>query len=161
MRARAHEILSAALDVPPSGRAAFVAAERGGDEPLRAMVADLLSRLDRLDGFMEDAPALAAELGRVEAAVPGPGERIGNWVVVRELGRGGMGVILLVERADGAVRQSAALKIILDGAASEAALARFHGERQILANLQHSDIARLIDAGSTADGRPYFVMEYC
>ena len=88
------------------------------------------------------------------------GVLIGPWRVVRELGRGGMGIVLLVERADGQYVQQAALKLIKGGMDSAAVLARFLRERQILARLEHRNIARLLDGGITPDGRPYFVMEY-
>ncbi|HEY0180330.1 MAG TPA: serine/threonine-protein kinase, partial [Dokdonella sp.] len=88
------------------------------------------------------------------------GATIGAWRVVGELGRGGMGVVLLVERADGQFEQRAALKLIKRGMDSDAVLARFLRERQILARLEHRNIARLLDGGVAADGRPYFVMEY-
>ncbi|MES2898566.1 MAG: protein kinase [Pseudomonadota bacterium] len=159
LRTRANEILGAALELPLDARAAFVAHECGADADLHAMVSALLSRVDQLDDYLEQTAPFAA-LSRPALVVPQPGERIGNWLVKREIGRGGMGVVMLVERDDGSVRQTAALKIIQDGAATDIALTRFHSERQILANLNHPDIARLIDAGSTGDGRPFFVMEY-
>src|SRR5512141_218238 len=87
-------------------------------------------------------------------------ERIGPWRVLREVGRGGMGVVLLAERADGQFEQSAAVKLIKRGMDSDAVLARFLRERQILAHLEHPHIARLLDGGLATDGRPYFAMEY-
>ncbi len=80
--------------------------------------------------------------------------------MLRELGRGGMGVVLLAERADGQFEQRAALKIIKRGMDSDAVQARFRRERQILARLEHPHIARLLDGGIADDGRPYFAMEY-
>ena len=88
------------------------------------------------------------------------GERIGPWRVMRELGRGGMGIVWLAERADGQYEQSAALKVIKRGMDSDAVLARFLRERQILARLIHPNIAHLLDGGIAADGRPFFAMEY-
>ena len=87
-------------------------------------------------------------------------ERFGPWRVLRELGRGGMGVVWLAQRADGQFEQRAALKLIKRGMDSEALIARFLRERQILARLEHPHIARLLDGGIAADGRPYFAMEY-
>ncbi|MDL2354259.1 MAG: serine/threonine-protein kinase [Pseudomonadota bacterium] len=161
LRSRANDILGAVLDLPAGEREAFVEHACGGDAALQKLVSRLLGHAAQLDGYMENTAPLVAELGRARFVAPQAGARIGNWLTVREIGRGGMGVVMLVERADGSVRQTAALKIIQDGAASDIALTRFYGERQILANLNHPDIARLIDAGSTDDGRPYFVMEYC
>ncbi len=88
------------------------------------------------------------------------GERIGPWRVLHEVGRGGMGVVLLAERADGQFEKRAALKLIKRGMDSDAVLARFLRERQILAHLEHPHIARLLDGGLAADGRPYFAMEH-
>ncbi len=87
-------------------------------------------------------------------------ERIGPWRVLRELGRGGMGIVLLAERADGQFEQRAAVKLVKRGMDSDAVQARFLRERQILARLQHPHIARLLDGGIAEDGRPYFAMEY-
>ncbi|HTI96707.1 MAG TPA: serine/threonine-protein kinase [Rudaea sp.] len=86
--------------------------------------------------------------------------RIGSWRLLRELGRGGMGVVWLAERADGQFQQHAGLKLIKRGMDSDAVRARFLRERQILARLEHPHIAHLIDGGIAADGRPYFAMEY-
>jgi serine/threonine-protein kinase len=97
----------------------------------------------------------------------GPEEReteasslIGPWRLLRELGRGGMGSVWLAERADGQYQQAAALKLIKRGMDSDAIQARFLSERRILATLEHPNIARLLDGGIAADGRPYFAMEY-
>ena len=89
-----------------------------------------------------------------------PGDRIGPWRLIEEIGRGGMGVVWLAERADGQFEQRAALKLIKRGMDSEAVQARFLRERQILARLQHPHIAHLLDGGIAEDGRPYFAMEY-
>jgi len=88
------------------------------------------------------------------------GELIGSYRVVRELGRGGMAVVYLAERADGQYSQQVALKILRFGMADSPAQFHFAQERQILASLDHQSIARLIDAGTTATGSPYLAMEY-
>ena len=88
------------------------------------------------------------------------GERIGAYAVIRELGRGGMGAVYLGERADGQFQKLVAIKILKRGTDTDEVLRRFRNERQILANLEHSNITRLLDAGSTGDGLPYFVMEF-
>jgi eukaryotic-like serine/threonine-protein kinase len=88
------------------------------------------------------------------------GERIGAYVIIRELGRGGMGAVYLGERADGQFQKLVAIKILKRGTDTDEVLRRFRNERQILANLDHSNITRLLDAGSTGDGLPYFVMEF-
>ena len=89
-----------------------------------------------------------------------PGDRIGPYRVIREIGRGGMGRVLLADRADGQFEQQVALKLVGSGESGGEILRRFLRERQILARLQHTNIARLLDGGVTTDGRPYFAMEY-
>lgn len=160
LRQQANDILYQALDLTPDARADFVEQACAANPDLHALVTSLLRRLDQLDDFLEVPAHPAQQDNHVSMPAPQPGEIIGNWRVIRELGRGGMGLILLVERSDGVVEQTAALKIVQDNVDSKALLARFQSERQILANLNHPDIARLIDAGSTSDGRPFFVMEY-
>ena len=89
----------------------------------------------------------------------GPGDRCGAWTLQRELGRGGMGRVFLAARSDGHYEQHAALKLLL-GWQSPQALSRLAHERQILATLNHPNIARLLDGGATPDGQPYLVMEF-
>ena len=88
------------------------------------------------------------------------GERIGAYAIVRELGRGGMGAVYLAERADGQFEKCVAIKVLKRGTDTDEVLRRFRIERQILANLEHPNITRLLDAGTTNDGLPYFVMEF-
>jgi len=88
------------------------------------------------------------------------GERIGAYAVVRELGHGGMGAVYLAERADGHFEKRVAIKVLKRGTDTDEVLRRFRIERQILANLEHPNITRLLDAGTTNDGLPYFVMEF-
>jgi TolB-like protein/serine/threonine protein kinase/Flp pilus assembly protein TadD len=88
------------------------------------------------------------------------GERIGAYATVREVGRGGMGAVYLAERADGEFEKRVAIKILKRGTDTDEVLHRFRIERQILANLEHPNITRLLDAGSTSDGLPYLVMEF-
>ena len=89
-----------------------------------------------------------------------PGKRVGSYELVRELGRGGMGTVYLARRADEEFRKEVALKLVRAGLDAEYFLQRFRDERQILASLTHPNIAALLDGGTTADGLPYFVMEY-
>jgi len=92
--------------------------------------------------------------------VEGPDARIGAYRLVRELGHGGMGTVYLAMRDDDAFHKRVALKILRRGMDSEAIVRRFRTERQILAGLDHPNIARLLDGGTTADGLPYLVMEF-
>ena len=86
--------------------------------------------------------------------------RVGPYRLLRELGRGGMGVVYLAERAEGGFAQRVVIKLIKRGMDSDAILRRFLRERQILAGLEHVNVARLLDGGVTDDGQPYFAMEY-
>ncbi len=88
------------------------------------------------------------------------GERVGAYAIVKELGRGGMGAVYLAERADGQFEKRVAIKVIKRGTDTDEVLRRFRIERQILAKLEHPNITRLLDAGTTTDGLPYFVMEF-
>jgi TolB-like protein/Flp pilus assembly protein TadD len=88
------------------------------------------------------------------------GERLGAYAIVRQLGRGGMGAVYLAERADGQFEKRVAIKILKRGTDTDEVLRRFGIERQILANLEHPNITRLLDAGTTTDALPYFVMEF-
>jgi serine/threonine protein kinase len=114
-------------------------------------------------GDFISAPALA-EAGLVTHGPFGGGllvgKRVGSYEIVRELGRGGMGAVYLAERADEEFQKQVALKIIKRGMDTESILRRFMVERQILANLEHENIARFLDGGTTEDGLSYFVMEY-
>lgn len=89
-----------------------------------------------------------------------PGNRIGPYKILREIGRGGMGAVYLAERDDEHYRQQVAIKLIKPGLGGDGIRRRFRNEMQILADLNHANIARLFDAGETADGQPYLVMEY-
>ena len=94
-----------------------------------------------------------------EPALPFAGRRIGAWRLLEQMGHGGMGTVYLAERADDEYRKKVALKVIRVGQDSADVIARFKRERQILAALDHPNIAKLLDGGTTDDGRPYLVME--
>jgi non-specific serine/threonine protein kinase/serine/threonine-protein kinase len=160
----------AALEREPGERVAFLAEACAGDETLRREVDSLLGFDGRAEGFIE-APALevAARLfapddERFERNkpqdLPLTVERIGPYKILCEIGRGGMGTVFLAERDDDEYHKQVAIKLIKRGMDSDAILTRFRTERQILARLEHPNIARLLDGGTTSDGLPYFVMEY-
>jgi serine/threonine-protein kinase len=164
---RIEGILDQALDLPDELVADFLDRSCAADRELRREVEELLAAATRADAreFLEQG---AAELARplldgVEEAPPPPAEwesAVGPWRIVREVGRGGMGAVYLAERADGAFEQRVALKLIKRGLDTDEILARFRQERQILARLEHPGIARLVDGGAAADGRPYLAMEF-
>lgn len=145
-------------------------ARRAALKHLCADDADLLSEAEALlveaEVLVRDRfDALEACADKAGSAIPrqdGPviGRRIGSYVVIREIGRGGMGTLYLAARADGYFEKQVAVKVLNRGGDSEELLRRFRAEREVLARLDHPNIARLIDAGTTDDGLPYFIMEY-
>jgi len=146
-----------ALDVPKEQRAAWLQARCGDDDTLRREVELLLAAHDRLDNPL-DIPAAAHLL----AMTPDParGRRIGPYRVLRELGRGGMGVVYLAERDDGQFRRRVAVKVLRASGDADELHQRFLAERQILASLNHSHIAQLLDGGVSDGQLPYLVIEY-
>ena len=150
-----------AVERDPAERSAFLAAVCAEDDALRAEVERML------DESVETAPLLEAPTRGADfpsapqrlAADELIGQRIGPYKILREIGQGGMGAVYLAERADEQFKKRVAVKIIKRGMDTEEIIARFRHERQILASLEHPNIARLLDGGTTADGRPYFVME--
>jgi serine/threonine-protein kinase len=146
-----------AAALPAPKRAAFLARACGGDLAMRAEVESLLAADARAAGFL-GTPAVQA------AAPPSPatlvGRRVGQYRAEAKLGEGGMSTVYLAVRADDAYQQKVALKVLGYGADRSDLSARFRAERQILASLEHPGIARLLDGGTTDDGRPYLVMEH-
>jgi serine/threonine-protein kinase len=147
-----------AIELDPSERAAFLDRACAGDPETRAEVASLLEAHERAGGFIE-TPAVVTALAEGGAGA-WEGRLVGPYRIERELGRGGMGTVYLAVRADDAYRKQVAVKVIKRGMDTDEIVARFRRERQTLANLDHPSIARLIDGGTTADGLPYFVLEY-
>jgi serine/threonine-protein kinase len=155
-------VFARALEFEGEQRRRFLERACGGDEQLRREVDALLESSTTQDPLLRPAGAASPELlGDIEAAMldPAAGTRIGRYRIERVLGRGGMGVVYLAERADGAYRQQVALKRVRVGA-GEAAIRRFTHERQLLASVEHESIARLLDGGVDAAGQPYLVVEY-
>ena len=154
---RLESLFHAALEQPPAVRGAFLAEASGDDEELRAEVERLLEADVQASAFVDEA---AARVERVAAAVLPESRQVGAYRIVRELGRGGMGTVYLAERADAQFDMRVAIKVIRRGMDSDAVVQRFRHERQIVAGLEHPNIARLLDGGTTDEGLPYFVMEY-
>ncbi len=109
-----------------------------------------------LDELADNTPVAFAR----QAPAQPSGRRVGAYEIVREIGRGGMGAVYLAKRADGQFEKEVAIKLLKRGTDTDEILRRFHAERRILAQLDHPNIARLLDAGTTDDGLPYFVMEH-
>ena len=155
-------ILDEALELDGRARSAFLDRVCAGDEELRARIEGLLVADADSNGFLE-APAghhLPDLVPPVSPDGPSAGTLIGPYRVLRELARGGMGEVCLAERADGQFDQCVALKLIRQGMGTGELHRRFLAERRILARLNHPNIARLLDGGITADGQPWFAMEY-
>ncbi len=149
-----------ALARPPGQRAAFLEQSCDDDE-LRREALSLLAFYDDDPDFLEHPVRVEALRVVAEEATPDPADRpIGPYRLVREIGRGGMGAVYLAERADGQFRHQVAVKLVRQGGPREDLLRRLRHERQILASLQHPNIARLYDGGVSEDGVPYLVMEY-
>ena len=159
--ARVHELFSAAADLSPAARAALLDEQCRDDATLRSEVEALLAS-DAQSASFGEQPVLSIprDLLSDEPEEQLAGRRFGVYQVIREIGRGGLGAVYLAARADDEYRKEVALKIIRRGLDTEDILRRFRNERQILAQLDHPNIARLIDGGTTDDGLPYFVMEY-
>lgn len=167
---RIDEVLSAALQLPPDERLEFVRQRTTGDADLGRAVEELLRAESAASSFLERPIRLDSETwleasaeylakppleAGTQAAV---GRVVGAWRIVRELGRGGMATVYLAERVEGGFDQLAALKLLASTLDADI-VDRFRAERQILSNLSHPNIARLLDGGSTAAGQPYLVLE--
>ncbi|HUF70820.1 MAG TPA: serine/threonine-protein kinase [Longimicrobiales bacterium] len=155
-RRRIEAVFEAALDVSPEDRPALLERECGGDAGLRDEVDAMLAASDRAAGILEGSALKAAS-----AILSGSRqERIGPYRVLRRIGRGGMAVVYLAERDDGQYRRRVAVKVLPSGAEDVQLYRRFLAERQILASLEHPNIAHLLDGGMTDAGLPYLVLEY-
>lgn len=147
-----------ALEQPAASRKAWLRQACGDDTELFQAVAALLAAdADSADPFPDALEAAASNLG--ESVSAAAGQKIGPWEIVREIGRGGMGAVLLARRADDEYQREVAIKLIR-GFPDSVSLERLRHERQVLADLNHPRIAAMIDGGTTADGQPYLVMEF-
>ena len=161
---RARDLFFAAVELAPERRGAWLLEQCPNDFELRRDVESLLAAAAAGHGGLERAVAeeLAGALGdsASEPDVLSAGRRVGPYQIVREIGSGGMGRVYLAARADRAYDSQVALKVVKRGMDTDFIVERFRKERQILAGLEHPNIARLFDGGTTADGLPYLVMEY-
>ena len=158
---RAAQLFTEAMAQAPEQRLQFVSEQCGSDEALLDELTSLLGAAAKAGEFfsgMSEKVGLSA-LAEVESPLPA-NKTIGHWRLKSVIGRGGMGVVYRAERADEQFEQLAALKVLPFGLDTDAARSRFLTERQILARLEHANIARLLDGGVTDEGSPYFVMEY-
>ena len=154
---RLEELFHATLALEPSDRADFLERTCGGDAALRQEIESLIAFSGgSVDSLKRPVERIAQTLAWAER-----GKSIGPYRLMHLLGDGGMGQVYLAERADALYEQRVAIKLMHAGVGRSAAmLLRFTSERQILANLNHPHVARLLDAGLTPEGAPYLVMEY-
>jgi len=153
-------VLAGALALDEDQRAAYLAGCCGDKPAIRVEVESLLASHQRARGFIETDTWIEATGSEPSPAGPSAGSRVGPYRLVKEIGRGGMGVVFLGERDDGQFQKQVAIKLIGTGIASAESLERFRSERQILASLEHPNIARLLDGGVADNGSPYIAMEY-
>ena len=157
---RIRKIYEQALPLDGSARETFLRQECQGADDIRAQIERLLSAHEAIPSWLERpmwGPA------RAFAPLDPPqleGRQLSGYTLIREIGRGGMGSVYLAERSDEMFHRQAAVKLILPPAGSAQIIARFQQEREILASLDHPNIAKLLDAGVTEEGWPYFVMEF-
>jgi serine/threonine protein kinase/lipoprotein NlpI len=150
--------LAAAEKATAAERAAYLDVACAADPQLRERVERLLAAQSKLSGFLE-APA-AALIGTVNESpvAERPGTLVGPYKLLEHIGEGGMGTVWMAEQTE-PIQRRVAIKVVKEGMDSRQVLARFEAERQALALMEHPNIARVLDAGKTPSGRPYFVME--
>ena len=158
------KVLEEALDLPLAERLAYVDQVCGDDGDLRREVVSMIASYEE-EGDALESPVMDLE-GVLSAGMVG-GEtlteaqrQVGAYHLIEQIGQGGMGAVFLARRSDRAYQKKVAVKLLRPGWTSEDLLRRFRRERQILANLEHPNITKLLDGGTTEDGRPYLVMEY-
>jgi len=151
---RVKSIFDEAAELAPPDRAGFLQGACAGDDELRAEVDSLLEALEEAGGFMEQ-PVVRPPLPGIQI-----GSSIGPYQIIQVVGEGGMGTVYQAVRIDDSYRKLVAIKVIKTGMHAQSAIRRFETERQILAHLDHPNIAKLLDGGTTREGQPYFVMDF-
>jgi serine/threonine protein kinase/tetratricopeptide (TPR) repeat protein len=154
---RVKQVFALASDLPTDQRAAFLDQQTSGNAALRAAVESLLAAHEHAGQFLA-GPTVQPDALPGSPGEPAPPRRIGPYKLLQEIGEGGFGTVYLAEQ-EHPVRRRVALKLIKLGMDTKQVIARFEAERQALAMMDHPNIARVLDAGTTEEGRPYFVME--
>jgi serine/threonine protein kinase len=148
-------------ELGPEDRLRALDRSREADPTLVAEVEKLLAAHVRRDPFLDESLAYIQPAAPIEEAEPDlAGSRVGAYEITREIGRGGMGTVYEAARVDGSFRKRVAVKVVRASLLTNSLRERFRRERQILAGLDHPNIARILDGGTTETGRPFFVMEY-
>jgi len=150
------DLFTEAVQLPVEQRSAFLVTACGGNAELRANVEALLRAHVESGEFLEQAP----EEIKAQAGVPGekPGDYVGRYKLLQQVGEGGCGVVFMADQEE-PIRRKVAIKIVKPGMDTKTVIARFEAERQAMALMDHPNIAKVLDAGATESGRPYFVME--
>lgn len=162
-RQRVEEIFQTALDLPPDKRAGYLSEACADDLTMQEEVVNLLACHETGDLFEDPSPSEVQSQPQTtidDGQDPLLGRRLGAYRIVREIGRGGMGAVYEAVRDDKAFSKRVAVKLVKRGMDTDFILRRFRKERQILASLDHPNVAQLLDGGTTDDGLPYFVMEF-
>ena len=154
---KVQRLFNEAIELEKADRVQFLKVQCGQDLTLFNEVISLLSADEDIHPVLNKK---ASDIINIEEKLNFVGQQIGNYKIVEEIATGGMGTVFLAERCDGVFEQKVALKIVKPGLSTIPIIRRFQHERQILASLQHPNIARLFDGGVTADKRPFFTMEY-
>lgn len=157
---RIEQLFHSALECGPAQRQRLLDDRCAGDRDLRQEVVSLLASYEEGSFTVESAFLEGVRLVEKSREPSMVGRSIGPYKVLREIGRGGMGDVFLASRADNAFHKEVAIKLIRRGLDTDDVIRRFESERRILASLDHPNISRILDGGTTEDGLPYFVMEY-
>ena len=153
-------LLADALEHPPDQRQAFVDAATRGDDDLRSRLNALVAAGGREDSLLDSPPAeLALDALQSYATAPWIGRQLGPYCLLKLIASGGMGQVYLAERVDGQYEQRVAIKLMRESFERASLVSRFKAERQLLASLDHVNLAKVLDGGITEEGVPYFVME--
>ncbi|MHC4991440.1 MAG: tetratricopeptide repeat protein [Planctomycetota bacterium] len=155
---RVRELFLEATERPADERTRFLVAACNADESVRSDVQALLDAYEHAPDVLPDSRMIEPETASLEPVHEGPGSVIGRYKILQTIGEGGFGVVYMAEQTR-PVQRTVALKIIKLGMDTKQVIARFEAERQALALMDHPNIARVLDAGATETGRPYFVME--
>jgi serine/threonine protein kinase len=155
---REEAVFEAALKLSAAERTAYLDHACAADPELRGRVERLLASFERAGGFMNHPATPERNLRLSPGPTEKPGDRIGRYKLLEQIGEGGCGVVYMAEQEE-PIRRKVALKVIKLGMDTKQVIARFEAERQALALMDHPNIAKVLDAGATDTGRPYFVME--
>jgi serine/threonine protein kinase len=157
---RGQAIFDGALQLPLAQRTAYIEQACGNDSGLCRQIQAMLDANEKAGSFL-DSPAISKETKTIALSFPvteKPGDKIGRYKLLQQLGEGGCGIVYMAEQEE-PVRRRVALKVIKLGMDTKSVIARFEAERQALAMMDHPNIAKVLDAGATDTGRPFFVME--